>query len=147
MARRDVESPVPARLFIDSGAFLAFFSARDGHHAEADRLFHEAAGAKVKLLTSALVLAEVHRLLLHRAGIPAARAALERIEASRLLTVLFPDLSIHREAMGWIDRLDDQVITYTDAVSFALMKASLCEAALSFDHDFTVAGFALWRGR
>ncbi|HVO26103.1 MAG TPA: hypothetical protein VMW56_21005 [Candidatus Margulisiibacteriota bacterium] len=40
-----------------------------------------------------------------------------------------------------------QRITYTDAVSFAVMKAARCTAAMSFDHDFVVAGFRLWQPR
>ena len=30
-------------------------------------------------------------------------------------------------------------ITYTDAVSFAVMESARCSSALSFDHDFVVA--------
>jgi len=30
-------------------------------------------------------------------------------------------------------------------VSFAVMTATRCAAALSFDRDFEVAGFPLWR--
>jgi predicted nucleic acid-binding protein len=40
---------------------------------------------------------------------------------------------------------DDQRITYTDAVSFAVMKSRKCDAVLGFDHDFIVAGFRFWR--
>jgi predicted nucleic acid-binding protein len=41
-------------------------------------------------------------------------------------------------------RFDDQVISYTDAASFALMKTRRCTRAISFDHDFVIAGFSLW---
>lgn len=139
-------SAAPARLFVDSGAWLAFFSARDNRHADADRLIREAFRRKIPLFTSSLVLAEVHRLLLFRAGIAAAAAALERIDASRGVTVKFADATIHREARAWIARLGDQVISYTDASSFALMKANRCQVALSFDRDFVVAGYPLWQG-
>ena len=37
------------------------------------------------------------------------------------------------------------VLTYTDAVSFAVMDALRCTVALTFDHDFPVAGFPRWR--
>jgi predicted nucleic acid-binding protein len=36
-------------------------------------------------------------------------------------------------------------LSYSDAVSFALMEDRDCDAAMSFDADFTTAGFALWR--
>jgi predicted nucleic acid-binding protein len=54
-------------------------------------------------------------------------------------------LDVHRRAREWLAKLDDQVITYTDAVSFAVMTARRCRFALSFDSDFVIAGFELWR--
>lgn len=145
MARRS-ERPAPAKLFVDSGAWLAFFSARDNRHADADRLIRQAFERKIPLLTTNLVIAEVHRLLLHRAGIQPAFAALQKIEASAAVRVSFADPAIHRGALRWLGKLADQVISYTDAASFAAMEANRCRHALSFDHDFELAGFTLWRG-
>ena len=144
-----VENPgrhAPARVFIDSGAWLAFFSVRDGHHAEAERLVREALTRKVPLLTTNLVLAEVQRLLLFRAGILPAAAALERIDASKGVSVQYPDAGTHAQARAWLAKFNDQKWSYTDACSFAVMKKHRCTVALSFDHDFVVAGFTLWRG-
>lgn len=133
-------------LFVDSGAWLAYFSARDGRHVEADRLIREAIRQKIPLLTSDLVLAEVHRLLLFRAGIKPAAAALDVVDRSPSVSVHFSTAAIHRDARLWLSRFHDQVISYTDASSFALMKAHRCKAAISFDHDFVLAGFSLWEG-
>ena len=72
---------VPARLFVDSGAWIALVSARDQHHAEADAMFRAVATRRIGLLTTNLVLAETHRLLLHRAGIRPALSALDRTPA------------------------------------------------------------------
>ena len=33
-----------------------------------------------------------------------------------------------------------------DAVSFAVMDSTRCAGAMSFDHDFMLAGFSLWFG-
>ncbi len=134
----------PARVFVDSGAWIALFSARDQHHATADHGFREALSRRIRLLTTNLVLAEVHRLLLFRAGIEPASRALDRIEASALITVEFAGAAHHRSARGWLERLHDQPITYTDAVSFAVMESAGCRTAMSFDHDFVLAGFSLW---
>lgn len=134
-----------ARLFVDSSVWLAFISARDGRHAEADELIRAAIGDKHRLLTSNLVLAEVQRLLLYRAGPKAAAAALARISASPSVELLFSDLKAHRDAQAWLAKLDDQVISYTDASSFALMKAHKCDQVLTFDHDFVLAGYTRWQ--
>ena len=43
-------------------------------------------------------------------------------------------------------KLANQAITYTDAASFAVMEALRCTEALTFDHDFLIAGFSRWSG-
>jgi predicted nucleic acid-binding protein len=137
-------------LFVDSGAWIAYFSLRDGRHREADARLRAAVAARRRLVTTNLVLAEVHRWLLFRAGIGPAAATLDRIDATRidatpLVQVVYPTAEHHRAARAWLARLADQRITYTDAVSFAVMSALGCRAALTFDSDFTVAGFTPWQ--
>jgi predicted nucleic acid-binding protein len=135
----------PARLFVDSSAWIALFSGRDQHHAEADAAFRVAVGRRARLLTSNLVLAEVHRFLLFRAGPRAALAALDRIEASPTVSVEFATADHHRIARTWLDRLSNHPISYTDAMSFAVTEAARCSAVISFDRDFLIGGFSLWR--
>jgi uncharacterized protein len=135
-----------ARLFVDSGAWIALRSRRDQHHAEADRLFRAALSGRIPLLTTNLVIAETHRLILFRAGIHPALRALERIDASTSVTIHFPTAEDHAAARRWLERLAPRPITYTDAVSFAVMEGTGCRHVLGFDHDFAAAGFTLWRG-
>jgi predicted nucleic acid-binding protein len=137
-------APRPARVFVDSSAWLALFSARDANHGPADALFRHASATSVGLLTTNLVLAEVHRLLLFRAGPRAAASALAHIDDSTLVTIAFPSPSLHAAARGWLAKLPDQKISYTDASSFAVMEAERIAAALTFDRDFWVAGFQVW---
>ncbi len=96
---------------------------------------------KRRLLTTNLVLAELHRLLLHRAGIRAASVALDKIEASSLVRIEFPGAAHHESAKGWIQKLPAHPITYTDAVSFAVMEALRCTDAMTYDRHFQIAGF------
>ena len=135
----------PRRLFVDSGAWIALRSRRDQHHAEADRLFREALRRRIPLATTDLVLAELHRLTLFRAGVLPALRALDRIDQSPSVTVHFAAAEHHEAARRWLERLAPHPITYTDAVSFAVMEGLRCRHALAFDHDFTAAGFELWR--
>ena len=51
----------------------------------------------------------------------------------------FPGAMHHESAIGWITILQDHPISYTDAVSFAVMTSSGCTAALSHDHHFVLA--------
>ena len=132
-------------LFVDSGAWIAYFSLRDGHHREADALLRAAVASRRRLITTNLVLAEVHRWLLFQAGIAPAAATLDRIDATPLVQIVYPTAEHHRAARAWLAKLDDQRITYTDAVSFAVMTALRCRTAFTFDSDFTVAGFTPWQ--
>jgi predicted nucleic acid-binding protein len=98
-------------------------------------------------LTTDLVIAEVHRLTLYRAGVEAAWKALDRIGASGSVAVHFATAKDHSAALAWLERLRPNPVTYTDAVSFAVMESIACSHVLGFDKDFVTAGFTLWRGR
>ncbi len=131
-------------VFVDSGAWIALFSARDRWHGAADAMFRSASADGVGLVTTNLVVAEVHRLLLFRAGIKPASRAVEVIDATGRVDIEFVSVEHHDRARRWLEKLSDQHVTYTDAVSFAVMEARCCRVAMSFDHDFSVAGFDLW---
>ena len=133
------------RVLVDSGAWIALVRAADAHHAEADRLFRQAVRGRIPLVTTNLIVAEVHRFILFHIGIRPAALLLDRIGASPLLTLQYVTAAHHAAALRWLAQLSDQVITYTDAVSFAVMKAARCSAVMSFDHDFATAGFSLWQ--
>lgn len=113
---------------------------------EADRLFREALHRRIPLLTTNLVLAELHRLTLFRAGLEPALVALRQIDASTRVSIHFETADDHAAARRWLERLAPRPITYTDAVSFAVMEKTACDHVLGFDQDFAAAGFALWRG-
>lgn len=130
---------------MDTGLWIALISADDAHHEEAEECIEDAVSRRVKLLTTNLVVAEVQRFLLFRAGPVAARAAIERIDASDHVLVVFATRAHHDAAKQWLKRLADQEISYTDAVSFAVMKAAGYRVAMSFDADFSIAGFQLWQ--
>lgn len=136
---------MPVKLFVDSGAWIALRSRRDRHHAGADRLFRKALAQRVLLVTTNLVVAEVHRLTLHRAGVQPARKALDRMDASASVSIQFATADDHAAALRWLERLGSRPLTYTDAVSFAVMERSACGQVLGFDDDFLAAGFSLWR--
>ena len=128
-------------IFIDSSAWIALFSRRDQHHGEADRMFRSMVASKERMLTTNLVLAEIHRLFLHRAGIKAATSVLEKVEASPLVKIEFADSTHHQSAMAWMGKLREHPISYTDAVSFSVMEAAGCSDVLSYDQHFRIAGF------
>jgi predicted nucleic acid-binding protein len=132
------------RIYVDTSAWIAFFSARDQNHAEAERLFRQAASRNVLLTTTNLVLAEVYRLILHRVGAAAAALALDRIESSARTAIAFASEAHHTVAMAWLARLSGHRVTYTDATGFAVIEDLRCTGFISFDSDFRLAGFRPW---
>ena len=134
-----------ARLFVDSGAWIALRSRRDQHHSAADGAFRTAIERRIPLVTTNLIIAEIYRLTLFRAGREPALRALERIDASPSVIVHFATSDDHRVGRRWLERLAPRPITYTDAVSFAMIEATKCTHVLGFDQDFAAAGFELWR--
>lgn len=71
--------------------------------------------------------------------------ALDRIGASPSVTLYCSTSQDHELACEWLKRLAPTPITYTDAVSFAVMQRAGCTHVLGFDDDFVVAGFDRWR--
>jgi predicted nucleic acid-binding protein len=92
-----------------------------------------------------LVLAETHRLTLFRAGLDPALRMHEQIDASPSVTVHFATSDDHVAGRRWSERLAPRLVTYTGAVSFAVIEATKCTHVLGFDDDFSAAGFELWR--
>jgi uncharacterized protein len=132
-------------IFIDTSAWIALFSRRDQHHCDADGMFRSIIASRQPMLTTNPVLAEIHRLFLHRAGNKAAAAALEKIETSPLVRIIFADSTHHSSAKEWMKKLSDYPISYTAAISFSVMKSADCAKAMSFDNHFYVAGFDVLR--
>lgn len=102
---------------------------------------------RIPLVTTNLIIAEVFRLTLFRAGREPALRALDRIDASPSVTVHFATSDDHIAGRRWLERLAPRPVTYTDAVSFAVIETTKCTHVLSFDADFSAAGFELWASR
>lgn len=132
-------------MFVDSSGWIAFFSRRDANHGEAVRKMTAAAAAGIPLVTTNLVVAETHRLLLFRAGIAAAAAVLDALDRTSKLRIHHAGEADHASARAWIGQMDDQKISYADAVSFSVMTGLSCRGFLGFDRDFDAAGWNRWQ--
>jgi predicted nucleic acid-binding protein len=113
----------------------------------ADRAFRVAVERRIPLVTTNLIIAEVFRLTLFRAGREPALRVLDRIDASSSVTVRFATSDDHVSGRRWLERLAPHPVTYADAVSFAVIEATECTHVLGFDQDFAAAGFELWTPR
>lgn len=129
-------------IFIDTGAFIALISKDDNFHKQAVRIFQEAYEASHKLFTCDYVLDEfltwarckkkysVDQIVSFINGLYVAD-----IQIVGITRELFDD------ALKLMKKYDDQFFSFTDCVSFEVMKEMKIKSVISTDKHFTVAGF------
>jgi predicted nucleic acid-binding protein len=131
-------------IFIDTGAFLARHLSRDQHHADAVAGWQALASTGLGCCTSNFVLDELITLLGRRAGCVFAAERARALYASSVLTILRPDRDCEIAAITWMERFADQQVSYTDCISFRLMRDHRIDTAFTFDRHFELAGFQRW---
>lgn len=131
-------------IFVDTGAFLARYLASDRRHEEALRCWERLAQGRERCSTSNFVLDETFTLLARRAGYRFAAERARNVYASAGLSVLRPGQEDELSALELFEKLSDQEVSFTDCVSFALMRRARIRRAFTFDRHFSSAGFAVW---
>jgi len=131
-------------IFIDTGAFLARYASRDQHHAVAVAGWKELGTRQRRCLTSSFVLDEVLTLLGRRISYDFAAERATILWHSAALTILRPEESDELAAIELFSKFADQRVSFTDCVSFALMKRHRLRRAFTFDRHFEAAGFEAW---
>lgn len=128
-------------IYIDTGALIARYVAKDNQHAEALSLWKTLDKNKDKLFTSNFVLDETFTLLGRKAGNQFAAERAKAIVSSEAFTILRPDKSNELEALKFFEKYADQMVSYTDCISFSLMREYKIKRAFTFDKHFDLAGF------
>jgi predicted nucleic acid-binding protein len=134
-------------IFIDTGAFIARHLVGDQHHAEATRVWEDLARSRERCLTTSFVLDETLTLIGRRAGNRFASIVGRRLYESRALEIHDPSRDEQLAALGTHEKYADQRVTFTDCLSFGVMKNRRIERVFGFDEDFRIAGFLLVPGR
>ncbi|MCP4753249.1 MAG: PIN domain-containing protein [Proteobacteria bacterium] len=129
-------------IFVDTGAFVARHLKKDPYHRIAIKFWQELDKSGRSCFTSSFVLDETFTLLGRRAGNEFAVQRARAIYASEILTVLRPDLDDELKAISLFSKYFEQAISFTDCVSFVLMKKKKIQTAFSFDSHFEIAGFS-----
>jgi uncharacterized protein len=134
---------VAAELFVDTSAwYVLALSTAPQHRSVSDALRHRIQrGARI--VTTNLIVAETHALLLRRTSRKVALAFVR--EVSRSPNVVVESSAEYEElaVTEWLEKFDDQSFSFTDAVSFAVMSDRGVRDALALDHHFSVAGFVV----
>lgn len=131
-------------VFVDTSGWLAAVSARERHHAEAASVYDELVQRHARLVTTNLVVAEMHILTVRAQDAAAGCALLDAIYADPLYTVVSVTRELESDATDrWLRRYPDQRFSLADAVSFEVMRRERIDEALALDNRFEVAGYKL----
>lgn len=134
---------MPAELFVDSSAWYPLVDADHPDHGGVAEALRATIRRGARLVTTNLIVAESHALILRRIH---RRAALDFVRAVRRPPNLVVSSLPEHEATAvdlWLDRFEDQDFSLTDAVSFSVMRERGIREALSLDRHFLAAGFAM----
>lgn len=125
-------------IFVDTGAFLALYRKRDQHHREAARLWPT---IERPLLTSNHIVDELATLLGRLIGFGSAADRIVDLYSSKSIEVLHSEREDELEAIRWMRKYADQEISFTDCISFAMIRRNRIETVFTFDRHFRDAGF------
>ena len=128
-------------VFVDTSAWYAALDRDDANHAAAAQHLHRLSERRRPLLTTNLVVGESYTLLRRRLGARAAHAFLRSVRRDPLVRRTFVREAWEEEAERLLEQYDDQPFSYVDATSFVTMRRLGIQDVLTFDQDFTVAGF------
>ena len=96
-----------------------------------------------RVVTTNLIVAETHALVLSRMGRRAALGFLRTVRRSPN-EVVNSTLDLEDRAIThWLERYEDQDYSLADAVSFEVMAGQGIREVLALDHHFSTAGFVM----
>lgn len=132
---------MPAEVFVDTSAWYAI-AVRERDSARVEAALQQRLKSRARLVTTNLIVAETHALLLRRAGHEPAMAFVREVRRPPIVIVASNAELEERAVRDWLVRHDDQDFSFTDAVSFAVMSEHRIREALTLDSHFAAAGFA-----
>ena len=128
-------------IYIDTGAFLARHLSKDQYHGQANSFWDLIQKKGEACVTSNFVLDETFTLLGRRAGYVFAAQRARNIYASEWLTILRPSKNDELKALDFFEKYSDHRLSFTDCISFVLMKNKKIKRVFTFDHHFQILGF------
>jgi predicted nucleic acid-binding protein len=128
-------------IFVDTSAWVALADKDDAYHKKAAAVYPSLLKTQRNLITSNFVIAEAYIIILNELGHKLAIDFLEKLKASPRILKIYSNEDIEAEAEPILVKYSDQDFSYTDAVSFVIMKRQKIRKAFSFDKHFVIEGF------
>jgi len=133
-------------IFVDTSAWDALADKADKNHAKALQFRDEIAG-ECKLVTSNYILDKLHTLLLMNVGYQPTIDYKEKLDiliAEHVLDVIWIDHELAKRGWDVFEQYNvDKQWSFTDCMSYVVMKESGITEVFAFDHHFEQMGFIL----
>jgi predicted nucleic acid-binding protein len=134
---------MPNRIFLDTSFVLALINERDQYHDQAERLSHKFENSS--LITTDAVLLEIGNAMAKDFRAEAA-AIIKVLRSSQRVKVLETGAQLFEKGLDFYEKYSDKTWGLVDCISFILMQENGVMEALTFDGDFTQAGFTVVSG-
>ena len=128
-------------LFIDTGGFYALMVSNSPGHNKAREIMTNAERVRRPLVTTDYIVQETATLLVARRQRRIVEPFFERTITSQSLTTYWITPERFADARRLMRKFDDQPFSFTDCVSFVLMRELALTDALATDSHFRTAGF------
>ena len=128
-------------VLVDTSAFVAWYVSRDSRNRIAHQFWHELETANTRLVTPNHVVEETLTLLARKVSYPFAAVIAERFYGPNPVEIIYSNREDEEEAVRYFRKFADQQISFTDCISFAIMKHHRVSTAFTFDRHFVDAGF------
>lgn len=130
-----------AEFFVDTSAWYPLLVAKHPDHVRLASRLRTLIREHRRLVTTNLVVAETHALLLRRVGHAAALTFVRTVGEPPNIVVESTRELERAATQDWLARYSDQDFSFTDAVSFAVITERRIKDVLTLDHHFDVGGF------
>lgn len=133
----------PPTIFVDTSFFKAIIDPKDEFHQDAKKIEQKINDEQIKLITSNYVLDESFTLIKTRCGLAIVDEFRKYLtEISSILKIIRVTMSDEAGAWEWFLK-DWSKLSFTDCVSFALMKRLKLTKVATFDNHFKRTGFKI----
>lgn len=130
-------------LFVDTSAWYVLAMSSAPQHGKVSDALRRRIQQGARIVTTNLVVAETHALLLRRTSQKVALTFVREVRRAPNIVVASSAEYEESAVADWLEKFDDQSFSFTDAVSFAVMADRGIREALALDHHFAVAGFGV----
>jgi uncharacterized protein len=129
---------MPNRIFVDTSFALALINERDQYHDQAENLSHRFENSP--LITTDAVLLEIGNAMAKDFREEAV-AVIKVLRGSERVEVIETGERLFEKGLEVYEKYSDKTWGLVDCISFVVMQEHGLTEALTFDGDFTQAGF------